>query len=160
LLGGGDLAVMIDPNALGDGSEDREPSDYQSTVLVVDDSPGVQQLVAGALAAGGFVPLVAGSAEEALQTLGEAEVDALVVDFSMPGSDGVMLAKEVRDRFGPKLPIVMVSAVADKTDQERAKQVGIDAYFDKSDFREGALVSALHSLVGSADRRGRKAQAE
>jgi CheY-like chemotaxis protein len=46
----------------------------------------------------------------------------------------------------------MMSAVAEKVDQERAKAAGVNAYFDKADFREGALMSTLQSLLEAADR--------
>ena len=63
-------------------------------VLVVDDSQGARQVLAGALASNGFEASVAGSTEEALESLHRAPVDALVVDFSMPGPDGI--AAELR----------------------------------------------------------------
>ena len=41
----------------------------------------------------------------------------------------------------------MLSGVATPQDQVRARQAGVDAYFDKADFREGALAVTLRSLV-------------
>ena len=154
LLGGGELALMLDANALGEASRQSRTSESPAElprVLVVDDSPGARQLVAGALAAGGFNTVVAGSAEEARDVLAGGGIDALVVDYSMPGSDGISVVRGVR-AHSATLPIVMMSAVAERADQDRAKAAGVDAYFDKSDFREGALVSTLHSLLGAADR--------
>jgi chemotaxis protein histidine kinase CheA len=160
LLGGGELALMLDANALGESSRKTRTElvpDRLPRVLVVDDSPGVRQIVAGALAAGGFDTAVAASAEEALEMVAAGGVDGMVVDYSMPGSDGIALVEGVR-AHSATLPIVMMSAVADRADQDRARSAGVDAYFDKSDFREGALVSTLHSLLEVADK-GREAKA-
>ncbi|RZV47650.1 MAG: hybrid sensor histidine kinase/response regulator [Acidimicrobiia bacterium] len=160
LLGGGELALMLDANALGEANRQSRAGlvpDQLPRVLVVDDSPGVRQIVAGALAAGGFDTAVAGSAEEALEIVAAGGVDGIVVDYSMPGSDGIALVEGVRARSAT-LPIVMMSAVAGRSDQDRARAAGVDAYFDKSDFREGALVSTLHSLLEAADK-GREANA-
>ena len=160
LLGGGELALMLDANSLGEASRKSRTAlvpDELPRVLVVDDSLGVRQIVAGALAAGGFDTVVAGSAEEAIEVVVAGGVDAIVVDYSMPGSDGISLVEGVRARSAA-LPIVMMSAVAERSDQDRAKAAGVDAYFDKSDFREGALVSTLHSLLERTDR-GREARA-
>jgi chemotaxis protein histidine kinase CheA len=160
LLGGGELALMLDANALGEASRQSRTGivpDQLPRVLVVDDSPGVRQIVAGALAAGGFDAVVASSADEALEIVSEQTIDAIVVDYSMPGSDGIALVKGVRARSAT-LPVVMMSAVAEREDQDRATAAGVNVYFDKSDFREGALVSTLHSLLDRADR-GREAQA-
>jgi len=161
MLGGGDLALMLDANALGDSSRTSRaapPPAQLPLVLVVDDSPGVRQIVAGALAAGGFNTVLAESAEEANDIVMAGDIDAIVVDYSMPGSDGISLVEGVRSRSA-MLPIVMMSAVADRADQERAKTAGVNAYFDKSDFREGALVSTLHSLLEGADK-DREAKAQ
>jgi len=160
LLGGGELALMLDANALGEASRSIRSGlipDTLPRVLVVDDSPGVRQIVAGALAAGGFDAAVAGSTEEAFEIVAAGGVDAIVVDYSMPGSDGIALVEGVRARSAA-LPIVMMSAVAARADQDRARAAGVDAYFDKSDFREGALVSTLHSLLERTDK-GREARA-
>ena len=161
LLGGGELALMLDAETLGAASQHTRSGlvpDVRRRVLVVDDSPGVRQIVAGALTAGGFETVVAGSAEEALDIVTQGDVDAIVVDYSMPGSDGIALVQSVRAR-STTLPIVMMSAVAERADQERARAAGVNAYFDKSDFREGALVSTLHSLLEPADK-GREAHAQ
>ncbi len=160
LLGGGEIALMLDANSLGEANHQRRTGEQERLpmVLIVDDSPGVRQIVAGALAAGGFETMVAGSTAEGIDLLSHGRVDALVVDYSMPGSDGVSLVEEVRKSHGD-LPIIMMSAVAEKVDQERAKAAGVNAYFDKSDFREGALISTLQSLLESADT-GTEAQAQ
>jgi chemotaxis protein histidine kinase CheA len=152
LLGAGEIALMLDANSLGEASRARRtgPLERLPVVLIVDDSPGVRQIVAGSLAAGGFETIVAGSTAEAIDLLSQGAVDALVVDYSMPGSDGISLVEEVRSNFG-NLPIIMMSAVAEKVDQERAKAAGVNAYFDKADFREGALMSTLQSLLEAAD---------
>ncbi len=147
LLGGGDVVVLVDPGRLAERAREvPEVTGPRPRVLVVDDSQGARQVVAGALASDGFDASVAGSVEEALALLVESPVDALVVDYSMPGSDGISLVRQIRQLFG-RLPIIMLSGVATSEDQERARLAGVDAYFDKADFREGALASTLRSLV-------------
>jgi CheY-like chemotaxis protein len=114
--------------------------------LVVDDSQGARAVIAGSLASSGFTTSVAESAFEALEVLNEEHIDALVVDFSMPAQDGVELVRKVR-AAGIELPIVMLSGVAKSEDQERALEAGVDAFFEKADFREGALAAQLRSLL-------------
>ncbi|MEE8331127.1 MAG: response regulator [Acidimicrobiia bacterium] len=149
LLGGGDVVVLVEPNRLQERA--RAVDDNVSpalSVLVVDDSQGARQVLAGALASTGFEVHVAGGAVEALASLALQPVDALVVDFSMPGRDGVDLVDSVR-KLNLDLPIVMLSGVATHDDQERARLSGVDAYFDKADFREGALAETLRDLIES-----------
>jgi chemotaxis protein histidine kinase CheA len=147
VLGGGEVVVVIEPNRLGDRVRSLPtPVMSRPRVLVVDDSRGARQLVGSVLTGQGFETLVAGDAEEGLAKLKSDQFDALVVDYAMPGSDGVELVHSVR-KILPSLPVVMVSAVADEADQARAWSAGVDAYLDKADLRQGLLATTLHSLL-------------
>ena len=153
LLGGDEVALVVDTASLVERQRRLAadgPSFASPRVLIVDDSLGVQQVVSSALATSGFMTSVAGSVADALGSLQSESFDALVVDFSMPRADGVALVHMVRQRHA-NTPIVMLSGVADEADVERAKQAGVDAFFDKSDFREGGLAEKLHALI--AERR-------
>lgn len=148
LLGGDDTVLLVDAGrlALKLREEDARPAGPVHMVLVVDDSQGVRQVVSGVLASHGFATIAAGSVADALSALGQNNVDALVVDFSMPRADGVALIHLVRQRYG-SIPIVMLSGVASQDDMARAQKAGADAVFDKSDFARGALVEKLASLI-------------
>jgi len=154
LLGGGDVVLVLDAGAIVErvinpsiveelpGEEDDGPW----RVLVVDDSQGARVVVSGALASTGFITTVAASALEALDILHKEPQDALVVDFSMPQEDGVELVQRVRAN-NPNIPIIMLSGVATPEDQERATAAGVDVFFDKAHFREGALGDTLRHLL-------------
>lgn len=148
LLGGDETVMLVDAGRL---SEKMRDADVRSegpvhTVLVVDDSQGVRQVVSGVLASHGFSTLVAGSVSDALAVLAKHTVDALVVDFSMPRADGVALIHMVRQRYGD-IPVVMLSGVASDEDRTRAERAGVHAFFDKADFAKGALVEKLRELL-------------
>ena len=148
LLGAGRVVVIVEPNRIGDRVRTiPAPISGRPRVLVVDDSRGVRQLVAAALSSNGFEVTVAGDAQAALGHLGGESFDALVVDYMMPGSDGVELVSKVRDDHR-QLKIVMVSGVAGEADKDRAWSAGVDAYLDKFDLRQGALAATLRSLLG------------
>jgi chemosensory pili system protein ChpA (sensor histidine kinase/response regulator) len=148
LLGGDDTVLLVDAGRLASNLMDdaAKPTGPVHTVLVVDDSQGVRQVVSGVLASHGYATIAAGSVADALGVLGHTSVDALVVDFSMPRADGVALVHLVRQRYG-SIPIVMLSGVANEEDRLRAERAGADAFFDKSDFARGALVDKLGELI-------------
>ncbi len=147
VLGGGEVVVVVEPNRLGDRVRSVPDSVVsRPRVLVVDDSAGARQLVGSVLTGLGFETLVAGDADEGLAKLQSEQFDALVVDYAMPGSDGVDLVRSVRNIL-PALPVVMVSAVADEEDQARAWAAGVNAYLDKADLRQGLLATTLNSLL-------------
>lgn len=147
LMGGGEVVLVLDAGAVVQMCQSvPQPISPRSRVLVVDDSQGARAVIAGSLASSGFTTSVAESAFEALEVLNEEAIDALVVDFSMPAQDGVELVRKVREA-GIEVPIVMLSGVAKTEDQERAIEAGVDAFFEKADFREGALAAQLRSLL-------------
>jgi len=152
LLGGNETVMLVDAGRLADRMRDTDArSDGPvRTVLIVDDSQGVRQVVSGVLASHGFSTLVAGSVSDALAVLARYDVDALVVDFSMPRADGVALIHMVRQRYGD-VPVVMLSGVASDEDRARAERAGVHAFFDKADFAKGALVEKLHELIDTDD---------
>lgn len=148
LMGGGDVVLLLDAGAIVQRCQAvPQPVAARARILVVDDSRGARAVVAGSLASSGFSTSVAASAAEALEVLAEQHIDALVVDFSMPHEDGVDLVLKVR-RANQTLPIVMLSGVAKQEDQDRALQAGVNAFFEKADFREGALAAQLRDLLG------------
>jgi chemotaxis protein histidine kinase CheA len=155
LLGGDDTVMLVDAGRLAERMRSAEALSEGPvhTVLVVDDSQGVRQVVSGVLASHGFSTVSAGSVSDALAALSKNEVDALVVDFSMPRADGVALVHMVRQRYGT-IPIVMLSGVASQEDQARAERAGVDAFFDKGDFAKGALVETLRDLIEKDEANG------
>ena len=147
LLGAGEVALVIDVGRLVERTR-VSPGESRSRarVLVVDDSAGGRAVLSGSLSSSGFSTSVAGSVAEALDVLADVPIDALVVDFALPTASGITLVEKVRLR-DRRMPIVMISAVASADDKVRAKKAGVDRFFDKSDFREGALVTALRDLL-------------
>ncbi len=149
LMGGGGIVLILDAGAVVQLCQSvPQPVAARARVLVVDDSQGARAVIAGSLASSGFSTSVAESAFEAMEILNETHVDALVVDFSMPAQDGVQLVQKVR-AAGIQIPIVMLSGVAKTADQERALEAGVNAFFEKADFREGALAAQLRALLGN-----------
>lgn len=91
------------------GSEDGGA--VQPTVLIVDDSKLARMVVAKAL--GRLRPdwthVEAGNADEALARAQGQQVHVALIDFNMPGSDGLTLAADLRQHW-PALPIAIISA--------------------------------------------------
>ncbi len=155
LLGGGQVLVVLDPNFLGVVARQRPTAvEDRPRVLVVDDSAGVRQLLSATLNGAGFDVEVAGSAREAILAMAGNGFDAMVVDYSMPRSNGVELVRAMR-AAEIRVPIIMVSGVANPEEKAAAWEVGVDAYLDKFDLRHGVLTKTLKQLLGLDDDTGR-----
>jgi CheY-like chemotaxis protein len=82
-----------------------------TTVLIVDDSK-LARIVLGKVIAAlqpDWTRLEAGNADEAIALLGDHRIDLAVLDFNMPGRDGLELAEELRARF-PDMPVAVATA--------------------------------------------------
>jgi CheY-like chemotaxis protein len=93
-----------------------------TTVLIVDDSKLARIVVGKAIAA--LQPewrrLEAGNADEALSLFEDEKIDVVVLDFNMPGRDGLELAEELRGRFA-NMPIAVATANVQDEIVERAR---------------------------------------
>jgi two-component system cell cycle sensor histidine kinase/response regulator CckA len=90
---------------------DDPPSTAPATVLVVDDTPEVRELLARAIAADGHRVVQAASAAQAVSQLRGGPLDLLVTDVAMPGTRGPELAALLRSKH-PGLRVIYVSGHA------------------------------------------------
>jgi len=81
------------------------------TVLMVDDSKLARIVVGKAIAAlqPDWDRLEAGSADEAFKVMEGSPVDVVIVDYNMPGWNGMQLAEDLRGRY-PEMPIALATA--------------------------------------------------
>lgn len=81
------------------------------TVLIVDDSKLARIIAAKALSAlqPEWLRVEAGNAEEAKTRLAAGNIDVLMLDYNMPGMDGLALAQEIRSLY-PDMPMAIITA--------------------------------------------------
>ncbi len=130
-----------------DGGPGRLP-DGQSVLLVVDDDTAVREVTTTRLMEAGHVVREAGSGLAGLASL-EADpcVDLVVLDFAMPGMNGVEVATEIRKRW-PGLPILFVTGYADTAALMTVGAVGADRIVQKP-FRDGELERKVAEAIVS-----------
>jgi CheY-like chemotaxis protein len=92
-------------------------------ILIVDDEPQVAEVLARSLAREGHSAQIAHSGEEALRLLGRSEPDALFLDVSMPGMNGLDVLSQVK-RMRPSLPVVVITGHATADELEQVKRLG------------------------------------
>ena len=103
-----------------------------ATVLVVEDEPQIQELVAVNLEHSGHKVLRAASAEEAEAAIRNALPDVLVLDWMLPGESGLAFARRLRaDERTRELPILMLTARAMEQDKISGLEAGADDYLTK-----------------------------
>jgi CheY-like chemotaxis protein len=103
-------------------------------VMVVDDEPGVRDLVALTLAKCGASVTVASSVEQALGLMPNLSPDVIVSDIAMPGVDGYEFIRQIRALLEPRraeVPVIALTAYASIQDRARAMELGFDRHLTK-----------------------------
>ena len=103
-----------------------------ATVLVVEDEPSIQELIAASLRHSGYKVLRADSAEDAMLLVTEALPDVVVLDWMLPGLSGIQYARRLRsEERTTGLPIIMLTARSDEHDKVSGLDAGADDYLTK-----------------------------
>jgi two-component system OmpR family response regulator len=102
----------------------------QPKVLVIDDEPGVRELISEALSISEITAVQAADGLEALSFLRRERFDLLILDINMPKLDGLALLEKLRTE-GMSVPVLMLSARADKADINQGLRTGADDYLTK-----------------------------
>ena len=103
-----------------------------ATVLVVEDEPAIQELIAYTLKQAGHQPLRADTAEHAMRLVQSALPDLVVLDWMLPGLSGIELARRLRaDKRTKAIPIIMLTARADEQEKITGLEAGADDYITK-----------------------------
>ncbi len=103
------------------------------TVLVVDDSPTMRQMVAFTLTSAGYQVVEAGNGKEAGGKVnGGAKPDLVVTDLNMPEMDGITLIKEIRKMPALKFtPILMLTTEASDDKKKAGQAAGATGWIVK-----------------------------
>ncbi|MFZ0789304.1 MAG: response regulator [Chromatiaceae bacterium] len=113
-------------------------------VLVVDDDPGVRELLEDYLSEQGYEVLAADSAAAARELLDGEAPSVVLLDVGLPGEDGLSLARHIRERFD--IGIIMISGAGETLDRIVGLEVGADDYVAKP-FDPRELKARLKSVL-------------
>ena len=103
-----------------------------ATILVVEDEPAIQELIAYNLKQAGHQPLRADNAEQALNLVANALPDLVLLDWMLPGLSGIEFARRLRaDKRTRSIPIIMLTARSDEQDKLQGLETGADDYITK-----------------------------
>jgi len=103
-----------------------------ATVLVVEDEPAIQELIALNLRQAGHRTLRALSAEEARNLIRDSLPDLILLDWMLPGQSGIDFARKLKTDAATKaIPIIMLTARGEEEDKVQGLETGADDYITK-----------------------------
>ena len=118
----------------------------KKTVLVVDDSATMRDMVSYTLATAGFDVVEAEDGVDALDLLGDGRVDLIVTDINMPRLDGIGLIQRLRGQDGFKgTPILCLTTERGDDTKNAAREAGATGWIQKP-FDPDKLVRAVKRI--------------
>jgi two-component system phosphate regulon response regulator PhoB len=103
-----------------------------ANILVVEDEPAIQELLALNLVQAGHNPIRALSVEQGQKLMRETMPDLILLDWMLPGMSGIEFARRLKsDELTKAIPIIMLTARGEELDKVRGLEVGADDYVTK-----------------------------
>ena len=116
-------------------------------ILIVEDEADIRQMVGFALTRAGYPYKEAADADEAEACIREDPPDLILLDWMLPGTSGVDLARRLkRDPASRGIPIIMLTARAEESDKVRGFDVGVDDYITKP-FSPKELLARIKAVL-------------
>jgi two-component system phosphate regulon response regulator PhoB len=118
-----------------------------ATVLVVEDEPAIQELIAVNLKQGGHRVLNALNAEQAYHLMRDTLPDVVLLDWMLPGQSGIEFARRLKsDPYSSAIPIIMLTAKGEEQDKITGLETGADDYITKP-FSPRELMARIKAVL-------------
>jgi two-component system, OmpR family, phosphate regulon response regulator PhoB len=118
-----------------------------ATILVVEDEPSIQTLIAVNLKRAGHEVVGALDAESAQRQINAALPDLILLDWMLPGMSGLEMARRLRgDARTRSVPIIMLTARGDERDKVQGLETGADDYITKP-FSPRELLARIQAVL-------------
>lgn len=119
----------------------------QKHILIVEDEPAIRDMLAYALRKGDYAPLLAADAREAQERIAERVPDLILLDWMLPGTSGLELARRWRrDALIRDIPIIMLTARGEENDRVGGLEAGVDDYVVKP-FSARELLARIRAVL-------------
>ena len=114
-------------------------------ILVIDDEPGVRDLLETLLTRKGYDVVLADSGQKGLEIFRRARADVIVLDLKIPEMDGLTVLQHIRD-LNPTQPVVILTGAGSPEIEQQVRTLGVTEYVEK-EFALHLLGDALKRLL-------------
>lgn len=119
-------------------------------VLIVEDEPGIGEMLRYNLEAAGLEAGLAVDGDEALISIAERLPDLVLLDWMLPGTSGIEVCRQLRrKRETRNVPVIMLTARGEEADRVRGLDNGADDYVTKP-FSPAELVARVRAIIRRA----------
>ncbi|GAA0847153.1 response regulator transcription factor [Marinobacter szutsaonensis] len=119
------------------------------TVLIIEDNPGIGELVRMQVTDLGMRAILSGRGDEGLKRFHQGGIDLVILDLMLPGMDGLAVCREIRSGTG-YVPVLMLTAKSSELDRVLGLEMGADDYLTKP-FSVAELAARIKALFRRVD---------
>ena len=124
----------------------------KARVVLIEDEEDIKDLIIFSIENSQCAVIYFNNAEEAFVQIEKERPNLIIVDWMLPGMDGIDLTKHIRKIKSPqRTPIIMLTARDEEADRERAFEAGVDRYITKP-FSPKQLRLEIQELLRDAPR--------
>jgi two-component system chemotaxis response regulator CheY len=117
------------------------------TIMIVDDSPSLRQVVAMTLKGAGFDIIEASDGKVALSKLDGKKIHLIISDVNMPNMDGITFVQEMKKMAAYKFtPVIMLTTESQESKKREGQAAGAKAWVVKP-FQPAQMLSAVSKLI-------------
>lgn len=117
------------------------------TIMIVDDSPSLRQVVAMALKGAGFDIIEASDGKVALSKLDGKKIHLIISDVNMPNMDGITFVQEMKKLAAYKFtPVIMLTTESQESKKREGQAAGAKAWVVKP-FQPVQMLAAVSKLI-------------
>lgn len=118
------------------------------TILLIEDDPVLSKMYTEKFTLDGFAVLTAYDGESGLEKALNETYDILILDIMMPKLSGTELLAKLRiTPNGKNIPVIVITNLTDKSEQQRLEELKVYALFTKADITPGDLANAVKKAL-------------
>jgi len=116
-------------------------------ILITEDSPTILEILKSVLEEEGYEVNAAADGQQALNLVKAEKPDLIILDLMLPKIDGYKVCRMLKfDEKYKNIPIIMLTARTNETDEKLGKEVGADAYIKKP-FQPEVVIDEIKKLL-------------
>ncbi len=117
------------------------------TIMIIDDSASIRQVVNITLGKSGYVVIEAVDGKDAINKLNGQKIHLIICDVNMPNMDGITFLKELKQNAGYKFtPVIMLTTESQEAKMQEGKAAGAKAWVVKP-FKPETMLTAIEKLI-------------
>jgi two-component system chemotaxis response regulator CheY len=117
------------------------------TIMIVDDSASIRQVVNITLKKSGYDVIEAVDGKDAIAKLNGQKINLIICDVNMPNMDGIAFLRELKQNSGYKFtPVIMLTTESQEAKKQEGKEAGAKAWVTKP-FKPETMLAAIEKLI-------------